>query len=943
MKKLLTVFALLTLTGYAWAGPTVYSRFGIGVNAGDSLKVLGKSTFKDVIAIAARVDSATMIFPDTTFALRSAKRLLTIDLLNPEQTWSFSHFHSYFDSTGLGRVRGDTAMAATPVWEARITAGADSVVISDLLTGKILKTWVPGTNNLLQDATPVLTGLDWRDGELYWCGSGGANLTILDFCTSVAYQYSTSGVSIYNGTLQQGNDGLGWTVISASPAIASNTVNAVSVIRDVFGKTDGLGRACQWWVAAQGSGASGATSTYNPYNKGIWDGSLVRGYGTQALLASGSLVTQSQNATPTHQIFWDYSIFPEAADGYISYDGAWDNTGTGSDDLAWGNATLVRQLSALPDGLLNGSPTVYVGADSGLYVLQSKANDNTNGGKVLIEDGFQSPYQVGDCFLAWPGASSADASPYNSALTNVGTPVYATASVVFSGAFSGKVATALKRVGDADFNLGTADFSVTVAIKSKSATNPAATEQIWYLQDARNIDRIQLYFNTSGYLVFSASDDEGVSADAVTTGADWYDAIWHAVECQRSSGTLYMYVDGKLAGSAAISAAALTMDPDMVVFSAASSAGTTSNFNGYLAQGAFAKDPWTVPLIEAEYAANMASLKSNIDPQDAVSSTAITAVAAIPGWVATVEDAVSDSVTVWQQIGAHLIPFARYGSPGGTINDVQLSVIPGAQTPRVDIGAATGVRWIQPDPTLAAYAAYQWPFVQPQIGSVVEVDSAGVTGIFYDVDSAIDAAANAGRREVHINVGTLPYFDADQPLMRITGEGNRTIINGGTTDDAIDVTATGDTVYISNLAVITTAGGGNAYSGVEVVNNAVGWTLEHVAVLGSDDIGFDVQGGQGSLLYNHVVNADGKGIYFSVGGSSSRAIGCAVFSSGATAIRAGSGVAGISILGCEAQHATLGLIEAGTGSSQISIVGNVTNAGVVDNGTGDANVGNVQY
>ena len=45
MKKLATFLVLFTV-GYAWAGPTVYSRFGVGVNNGDSLVVNGISKLK---------------------------------------------------------------------------------------------------------------------------------------------------------------------------------------------------------------------------------------------------------------------------------------------------------------------------------------------------------------------------------------------------------------------------------------------------------------------------------------------------------------------------------------------------------------------------------------------------------------------------------------------------------------------------------------------------------------------------------------------------------------------------------------------------------------------------------------------------------------------------------------------------------------------------------
>ncbi len=92
------------------------------------------------------------------------------------------------------------------------------------------------------------------------------------------------------------------------------------------------------------------------------------------------------------------------------------------------------------------------------------------------------------------------------------------------------------------------DFSITLWVKSDSATNPLATET---LVDKRLAGAgYDIWFNTSGQITCGIDDDAiGFPEDSATTSEDFYDANWHYIACVRNTAQdkLYLFVDGRLA------------------------------------------------------------------------------------------------------------------------------------------------------------------------------------------------------------------------------------------------------------------------------------------------------------------------------------------------------------------------------------------------------------
>ena len=105
---------------------------------------------------------------------------------------------------------------------------------------------------------------------------------------------------------------------------------------------------------------------------------------------------------------------------------------------------------------------------------------------------------------------------------------------------------------------GTNDWSYSTWFKSTSA-NPADTEYI--MQSYTNPDFIGIKADTDGSITMHVSDDATSTFDTVTTSGDVYDTNWHQFIGQRNGSTFEIYVDGRKAGSTAVSNANLGIDP----------------------------------------------------------------------------------------------------------------------------------------------------------------------------------------------------------------------------------------------------------------------------------------------------------------------------------------------------------------------------------------------
>jgi hypothetical protein len=128
--------------------------------------------------------------------------------------------------------------------------------------------------------------------------------------------------------------------------------------------------------------------------------------------------------------------------------------------------------------------------------------------------------------------------------------------------------------------------------------------------------------------------------------------------------------------------------------------------------------------------------------------------------------------------------------------------------------------------------------------------------IYSSPSTALDNASSW----IFIGPGTFnDQLDISTGGMTVIGSGYNTLLDGGTTDEAVYIRS-GEDITVRNLSVKTTSGGGTGLSAVGTSNSGTsGARIENVAVRESDDHGLTLG------PYSHVRNvtveaADGNGI-----------------------------------------------------------------------------------
>lgn len=162
-----------------------------------------------------------------------------------------------------------------------------------------------------------------------------------------------------------------------------------------------------------------------------------------------------------------------------------------------------------------------------------------------------------------------------------------TANGKFNKAFNGTGAVWLTRADDADFDFAASqDFSVSLWVKSDSATNPS-TDEYLVSKEAASAGYAIWFTATNGEIVCGIDDDATTfpedSAGDTASNTDWYDNAWHNVVCVRNTttGRLELYIDGKLFDSdSTLSATGSLENTDSLTVGDRNATDDTNDFNG---------------------------------------------------------------------------------------------------------------------------------------------------------------------------------------------------------------------------------------------------------------------------------------------------------------------------------------------------------------------------
>ncbi|MFH1636171.1 MAG: LamG domain-containing protein [Chloroflexota bacterium] len=544
---------------------------------------------------------------------------------------------------------------------------------------------VGAVDGIIEDASPVLTDLAFKDFVFYVSGTGGADITIIDLLRDGATKHDTAGSFRYQGQLADFTGTAGYLAMSTAAAqqIVNATVNAVAACRDPA-EVDEFGRPKHWWVA--GMAVTNSLSIYNPVNDAIYD--LAAGYGTvlQSCMRasdSGEFVWASSDATRDHAYEID-CLFKINADGLNPANGSWGNDSpVGSRDIPWTNSAVFSGVDFMPgiSAAGRGSMLAFFGSDEGLGIGHYKAGDIENGGLILITSTYNSPYMKGAVVGAWPLEDVNDVSVNAKTLTNNNVVTFTSGVFDNAATFDG-VNQYLSRAADAGLSIGGNDWSIAFWFKSASAVNPGGQEYMVQITDSV-AEAIDVRFEADGSLYFRASS---AGSDVIDPTADMYDATWHHCVYLRSGSTEYAYIDGVLIGSVAVTHAAMTID-DLFI---GCNFTPGSFFEGQIDQLVFTIEALTEREIKYMYSRGIAAQNG--------AATLLTATDV-------------DSIRVDENSGlfivtagdvAHIMDergviIATDAAPAGTLNDASLYSRQGADTPYLFMGTSTRVEIVAPD------------------------------------------------------------------------------------------------------------------------------------------------------------------------------------------------------------------------------------------------------
>lgn len=224
---------------------------------------------------------------------------------------------------------------------------------------------------------------------------------------------------------------------------------------------------------------------------------------------------------------------------------------------------------------------------------------------------------VGSATSYWKFDEGYGTTAYDANTTSANNLTLSSASWTTSGkynsAWNGTGSVWLSRADDADFDFGASqDFSISMWVKSSSASNPGANQFLIDKQDTASVNApgYRMYFNTSGQIVCDIDDDStSYPEDSATTSTDYYDNTWHNVVCVRdiTGGDLNLYVDGVLANADTSLSATGDLSNAQSLYIGDDDGDATNSFAGDIDEVRIFRSALTASQVKITYNANSAS------------------------------------------------------------------------------------------------------------------------------------------------------------------------------------------------------------------------------------------------------------------------------------------------------------------------------------------------
>jgi hypothetical protein len=439
-------------------------------------------------------------------------------------------------------------------------------------------------------------------------------------------------------------------------------------------------------------------------------------------------------------------------------------------------------------------------------------------------------------------------------------------------------------------------------------------------------EELYLSIESDGSLKMQEWESAGSSTIDVTTTVN--DMNWHhfAVTRASSSGIVTLFVDGVSVGTVA---ASRNLDITTKLWVGANGAPAWI-FQGLIDDLSISKSEVGAEAVAKVHAEGRKKLGMGTPvftrtTDDALLSNNVVDIDALDNGIWAV--VFSDAATA--QVFDGRIPIQEIAAPAGTVKSVALIQSPGTDSVGVAIGTTTNLKFVQPSVNLRAAMAHQYK--EPiHVGESVVVDSAGIGGIFWTADDAINAAYNASKTDIFVldgSYGPFSFLTGIADGMHLHCSGARSAPGGnrhGVEFQAWTVAAAAVTMSsngrISNCGFWSNpSGGAGGQYAVYLSTGSYGF-FDHNVIRDSDDFGIYNAMSFAKITNNHINDADGVGIYCSATSDASVYIGNTAQTIGGTYF--------IQIL---------------AGGNYATVVGNTGGKPVSNSGTGGATSANTEF
>ena len=809
---------------------------GILINADDTLQVRGTTLLNG--------PTATLALMDTTLSV-SGRRVKKGSLLSDQWNCanpvfigssfrcdgSYDRFRALENNNSIHKTR--TAQAVTdsggrwPLrWQAQITTNSDSFVVWNRDTGQTFAVIRKQANGAC--GNHAFNDFDFKDGIVV-IATAAAGVCEWDYLGDRIVRISSSGVRSHGNSQTRNSTAQDSSLIGATPTVTSNIINGINIVRDVFGKTDYLGRLAYWWGWAPGG--SGYSGVFNPgtglaylhsssatsgasYTNSIgWYGAVWNNQSTQDVIVATSIF-RIDNATGA--AMQDLSIGSDRTPAGSVSDISWAGT---SQNLIKGMVLSDRGSSLAQ----TGAPIMTIVGDSGAVFKHLDIARTAFGGplgmNIKLSTTGIGPPEFGICsFAGLAGDNITDHGALLNHLTAVGSPGFTapSSSIVWSGAYSSvAAATYLKLWSGSDKGTRLTagqSFIIQGCFKSANTTGPSAQTSLFQLNTTiagPATKQVRIDLETNGSLFGNISD--GATSDDADPSVDVVDGQWHHVALVREGTTsLKIYVDGLIAASKSSLSSTVALAVDSLTIGAVHGGGTagTTRFDGKLAHWSYSKGYAPDAKVVAFLADNM--LKSlQVEPtQRKLPAVDVDYVSAYDHYVVFGNQ---DSCRIWDARSG--LPVSRYyASPGGNIQAATIDAA-GPDSFSVSLVTTTKTQIVEPDVPIATLYAKGY-YVQPAVGERVVIDSAGVRGIFLKGDDATLSAGvsdngRAKRGNLFFCNGTYEPTLFNSTKQNIEGESWRAILGdaASTTTGVYGASVTGGYCTFRNISFQANATG----------------------------------------------------------------------------------------------------------------------------------------